>query len=764
MSAFQKAAVIGAGVMGSAIAAHLANAGVRVILLDIETKFAEAGVARQVKNNGFMDPSFAKRVRTGSSKTDLSLIANADWIIEAVAEKLEIKQVLYKQIEEIRKSNSIVSSNTSTIPLSALTKGLPESFTQDFLITHFFNPPRIMRLLELVSGPTTKPAIVTAIRKFADHALGKSVVLCKDTPGFIGNRIGNYWMVVAQNEAINLGLDIEEADAVISKPFGIPRTGIFSLLDLVGIDLAPMALHSLQKATPEGDPIKDYDAEPPLLKRMIAENRLGRKSGAGFVRLSPDRKSRDVTDLKTGDYRPQRPVSSQSLEESGGSPRALMEHTGLGGRYASVVMEKTLSYAAALVPQIADTPDAIDEAMRTGYGWKWGPFELIDKLGAVWLKEHLKSHKLPIPPYLQLATEKDGFYHIINGTRSQLLPNGTITPIAKNPGVLLLNDLKLAHKPVTSWESAALWDLGDGVACFELQTKMNTFNPQIMQALEQAIERCKKDFRALVIGSDRPVFSAGADLRLFLESVAKGGVDAIRASIDQGHATFKTLKYAPFPVVGAACGVALGGGCEALLHCDAIQAHADLIMGLVEVGVGIVPGWGGCKEMLWRFANNPRAPHGPLAPAMAAFDLIGLAKVSTSAFHAKKLGYLQPSDGITMNRSRLIADAKAKALSLAQDYTAPKPPTFALAGPSGAALIRNVIKGEFLAGRASAHDGVVGGALADILTGGKTDPLTPLNETDITTLEREACVTLFTLPLTQERIKHMLVTGKPLRN
>jgi 3-hydroxyacyl-CoA dehydrogenase len=765
MTTIKKAAVIGAGVMGSGIAAHLANAGLDVVLLDMEKKFADGGVARQLKAGGFMDPAFAQRIRTGSTKDDLALLSDADWIIEAVAEKLEIKQSLYRAVDGVRKAGSIVSSNTSTIPLQALTGGLPESFAADFLITHFFNPPRIMRLLELVSGKATRPEVTATIRDFADRALGKSVVTCKDTPGFIGNRIGNYWMVVAQNEAIELGLDVEEADAIIGKPFGIPSTGIFGLLDLVGIDLMPTILRSLQSAVPDGDAVKDCDAEPPLLARMIAENRLGRKSGAGFVRLSPDRKSRDVTDLATGDYRPQKPVSSESLDASGGDPRALMEHAAAGGRYAAIVMEKSLAYAASLVPDIADTPDAVDEAMRTGYGWKQGPFELIDRLGAGWLKARLEARGLTVPPYLALSAEKGGFYSVVNGRRSNLLPNGAVEPVTQSEGVLVLSDLRLAGKPVESWEVANLWDIGDGVACLEIRTKMNTFNPALMDAIGKAVERCRNDFKALVIGSDSPNFGAGADLRVFLDTIEKGGSSALGAFIDQGHETFKAIKYAPFPVVGAASGLALGGGCELLLHCDAIQAHAELSIGLVETRIGAIPGWGGCKEMMIRLSSSAATLRGPVAPAIAVFNLIAPAKVSASAFEARNLGFLKASDAITMNRSRLIADAKAKALALVDGYVAPEPPVVTMAGPSGASTLGNMLDGEALAGRATAHDRVIGQALAGVLTGGPSaDPLKPLTEDQVIALERQAFIELIATPPTVDRVKHMLTTGKPLRN
>ncbi|MFC5421536.1 3-hydroxyacyl-CoA dehydrogenase/enoyl-CoA hydratase family protein [Bosea eneae] len=765
MTAINKAVVIGAGVMGSGIAAHLANAGVSVVLLDMEKALADAGVARQIKAGGFMDPAFASRIVTGSTSDDLGLAADADWIVEAIAERLDVKQALYKALEPLRKRGSIVSSNTSTIPLSALTAGLPDSFAADFLITHFFNPPRRMRLLEVVEGPKTRPEAGAAIRDFGDRALGKRVVSCRDTPGFIGNRIGNYWIAAAQNEAIRLGLDVEEADAVISKPFGIPSTGIFGLLDLVGIDLIPLVMRSLQGALPPSDAIHGYDAEPPLIARMIAENRIGRKSGAGFVRLSADRKSRDVTDLTTGDYRPIKPVASESLEAAKGDARALMEHSGLGGRYAAVVMAKTLAYAASLVPEIADGPDAVDDAMRAGYGWSEGPFELIDRLGAGWLASRLSAHGLAVPAYLSLAAERGGFYSVADGRRMCLLPDGSTRPVHRTEGAITIADLSLAGAPVADYGCAALWDLGDGVACLEFRTKMNTFSDALLGAIHAAIEVVKVRFKALVIGSDTALFSAGADLRVFLDTVEKGGPEALGPFIDRGHAAFKALKYAPFPVVGAPAGLAFGGGCEILLHCDAVQAHAELSIGLVETRIGVIPGWGGCKEMLIRQYAMPAAPHGPVAPAIAAFNLIAPARVSGSAFEALSLGFLRATDGVTMNRDRLLADAKRKALELVPGYVPPDKPQFALAGPSGASAIRNILDGEAIAGRATAHDRAVGGALIEVLTGGATaDPLKPLGEDDVTALEKSAFIDLLGTPETIARLKHMLATGKPLRN
>ena len=765
MARFRKAGVIGAGVMGSGIAAHLANAGLDVVLLDVEAATATAAVGRQLKAGGFMDPAFAARVATGSVADDMTLLTDADWIIEAVAERLDIKQGLYARIESIRKPGSIVSSNTSTIPLAALVAGLPPTLAADFLVTHFFNPPRTMPLLELVAGPATRPEALAAIRDFGDRALGKSVVVCRDTPGFIANRIGNYWMAAAVNEAIALGLDVEVADAAISKPFGIPKTGIFGLMDLVGIDLMAMVLRSMHGALPQADALRRYPVEPPLLAGMVAQKRLGRKSGAGFVRVSADRKTREVIDLATGEYRPQRAAVSDSLEAAKDNARALMEHAGAAGRYAAAVMEKTLAYAAAVGPEIADGPDAVDAALRGGYGWARGPFELIDALGAEWLAARLEQRGLTVPDYLAKAAAGGGFYSVADGARMCLLPDGTRRKVAQPEGVITLAATRLATPPVAQWDAATLWDLGDGIACLEIRSKMNTLGAPVLDALEAALERVGKDFRGLVIGSDAALFSAGADIRVFLETVESLGPAGFGASIDRGHRLFKAVKYAPFPVVGAAAGLAFGGGCELLLHCAAIQAHAELSMGLVETRIGVVPGWGGCKEMLVRFAEGHDGPKGPVAPALAAFGVIAPAKVSASAFDARRIGYLRPTDGITMNRDRLLADAKTKALALAEGYTPPAAPVLTLSGPSGASALRNVLDTEATAGRLTAHDRVVGEALVTVLTGGPdADPARPAGEDAVTALERAAFIALLGEPATLDRVRHMLATGKPLRN
>ncbi|MGH2342338.1 3-hydroxyacyl-CoA dehydrogenase NAD-binding domain-containing protein [Segnochrobactraceae bacterium EtOH-i3] len=765
MAAIQKAAVIGAGTMGSGIAAHLANAGVEVVLLDLDAKVAAGGVERQIKAHGFMDPAFASRITTGSTVTDLALVEGADWIIEAVAERLDIKQALYAALETHRKPGAAVSSNTSTIPLAHLIEGRSDDFAAHFLITHFFNPPRHMRLLEIVTGPKTEAATARKIEDFADIHLGKGVVLCRDTPGFIANRIGCYWMAAGINEAIRLGITVEEADAVIGKPFAIPATGIFSLTDLVGVDLMPYVLRSQQESLPADDGIQSYAAEPAVMTKMIAAGHLGRKAGAGFVRVSADRKSRDVIDLSTGDYRPQQKVASESLEASKGDARALLVHPGLGGRYALAVMANTLAYAALHAPGIAASPADVDTAMRLGYGWGVGPFELIDRLGAKWFADLLAQKGFAVPPLLTEAVAAGSFYKVVDGVRSVLMPGTGAHAAVKLPeGVISLPAIDLKRPPVMAEEAAELIDLGDGIACFSLKTKMNTFGHAPFAALLKALELTARNFRGLVIGTEGAVFSAGADLRAVLAMSEAGDLAGITAFIDAGHHAFDALKYAPFPVVSAHGGLALGGGSEVMLHSDGIRAFSEATMGLVETRVGLIPAWGGCKELLARFAAADPA-RSPAATAKAVFEVIFPARTSMTAFDARRLGFLRPADGISMNRDRLIADAKADAIALSDGYAAPEKAAFALSGPAGLAAIRNVIDAAAETGKLTEHDRVIAEALAGVLTGGAgADPARPVSEDTVEALERAAFLDLVVRDPSRDRMRTMITTGKPLRN
>ncbi|HIQ18784.1 MAG TPA: 3-hydroxyacyl-CoA dehydrogenase [Novosphingobium capsulatum] len=750
----RKAAVIGAGTMGSGIAAHLANAGLEVVLLDLDAAVAKGGVERQLKAGGFMMPEFAQRITTGSTGADIGLLADCDWIIEAVAERLDIKHALFSAIDKVRKPTAIVSSNTSTIPLHDLLSPFSDAFAGNFLIAHFFNPPRHMRLLELVSGPRTLASTTATIRDFCDERLGKGVVPCKDTPGFIGNRIGCYWLAVGLDEAIKAGIPVEVADATIGKVFGFPKTGIFGLYDLIGNDLMPNLIRSLQHTLPATDAVQVTPAEPPLLTDMLARGLTGRKGGGGFYRRSKDRKTSETLDLVSGEFRPTAPAACQSLTDAKGDARALLAHPAPGGRYAWAVLSRTLAYAAALVPEIADRPDLVDEAMRLGYGWKFGPFELIDRIGADWFAKTLEESGAPVPPLLAAAAAKGGFYRVHEGRSEVLVPAaGTIdyAPIPTPAGVISIAALRLAGKPVEATSAASLWDIGDGVGLLEFHSKMNSFSADLIASVGQLVTFAQTRFKALVIGNEGPVFSAGADLAGVLRMAQAGDEEGLAAFIQAGLSAFNTVRDATIPVVGAGFGAALGGGCEVLLHCHAVVAHAEIGIGLVEPRVGLLPGWAGLTQLLVRLQERD----GDAAKtALAALHTVLPAQTSTSAFDAKAKGFLRESDGITMNRDRLIADAKARALAMVPGFTTPARATVTL---PDAAVVQ--AEAASLAATLAPHDAVIGEAIAQVLAGPATLP-----EAAVTERALGAFVALALTPASQARIDAMLRTGKPLRN
>jgi 3-hydroxyacyl-CoA dehydrogenase len=770
-----KVAVIGSGVMGGGIAAQIANAGVPVLLLDIVPQgatdrnvVAGKAIERLLKTDPapFMHRDFARLVTAGNLEDDIGKLAECDWIVEVVLEKLEVKHATFAKIEQHRKEGSIVSSNTSTIPLRDLVQGTPERFQRDFLITHFFNPPRYMRLLEIVAGEKTRADAVETIAEFCDVRLGKGVIHAKDTPGFIANRIGGMWIQSALQAAFELGLTVEEADAIMGRPFGMPRTGIFGLMDLVGIDLAPQVAASMQRTLKPDDAYLRIYKDRPLIAKMIAEGYTGRKGKGGFYRLSKSEKGRvkESIDLKTGDYHPSAEPTLASTHER--KPEAILRHEDRGGQYARRALAQTLAYAASLVPEIADDVVAVDEAMRWGYTWKFGPFELIDQIGAGNVAALLKSEKLAVPPLLAKAAGKS-FYRTTDGRLEYLTVKGDYAPVERRAGVLLLADIKRRAKPLQRNGSASLWDIGDGVLCLEFHSKMNALDPDSMAMLMKGLETVKKSsgaFKALVVYNEADNFSVGANVGLGLFAANVALWPFIEEGETAGQNAYKAVKYASFPVVSAPAGMALGGGCEILLHSAAVQAHAESYIGLVETGVGLVPGWGGCKELILRQFLNKRRPGGPIPPLMQAFETIALAKVSRSAAEARDTLMLRPEDGITMNRERLLADAKARALALAKDYKAPQPQPVNLPGPTGAAALKLGVDDLLHQGKATAYDGVVAGKLAEVLSGGDTDVTQETSEDQLLALERRAFQALIREPRTLARIEHMLETGKPLRN
>lgn len=799
MTEIKKVAVLGSGVMGAAIAAHIANANIPVLLLDVvpkdatdRTMLAKKAIERLLDTNPapLTHKRKAKLITPGNLEDDLEKLKEVDWIIEVVLEKLEVKQDVYWKLEKHRKQGSIVSSNTSTLPLKNLVEGMPESFRRDFLITHFFNPPRYMRLLELVKGPDTRSDVVAVMRRFCDVTLGKGVVECKDTPGFIANRIGVFWLARGLFAAMEQGVTVEEADAVMGKPVGIPKTGVFGLMDLIGIDLLPLIAKSFASTLPKDDPFLKLYREPALIRKMIGEGYTGRKGKGGFYRLNTEggKKVKEAIDLKTGNYAPIKEAKLESIKAAKDGLRSLVLHEDKGGRYAWAVLRDTLHYAASLIPEMSDDIRSVDEALRLGYNWKYGPFELIDRFsgddvcGPQWFAAALRKEGKTIPLIIERAG-KGPLYKMDTPNSLFLNLKGEYESIPFDPEAFMLSEVKAGKKPVVKNPSAALWDIGEGVACLEFTSKMNALDPLSLEMVVKSTEEVKRNFKGLVIANDSDNFCVGANIGVLLFAANVAAWKEIDGIIKQGQDAYMGLKYAPFPVIGAPSGMALGGGCEILLHCDAVQAHVELYTGLVEVGVGVIPGWGGCKEMLVRGMKarleedrtvaklgkmfsvlSPVKTLNAMPVISKAFEKIGLAKVSASAEEARDMLILNEKSRITMSRRRVLADARRLCLEFAQNYQPPQPAVIALPGKTARAALKMAIDGFAKSGKATPHDVVVSMALAEVLSGGNTGITKELTEQRLLDLEREQFVELAKHPATLARIEHMLNTGKPLRN
>lgn len=797
----KKVAVIGSGVMGSGIAAQIANAGVPVVLLDIVPKdaadrsmLAKGAIAKMLKADPapFMSSRNAKLITPGNMEDDLELLRDCDWIVEVVLEDLKIKHATYEKLQKFRKAGSIVSSNTSTIPLHFLTEPFGEALASDFLITHFFNPPRYLPLMELVTGPKTRKDAEKDIVEFCDVSLGKGIVRCHDTPGFIGNRIGVFWMQSGINYAVDLKVPIETADAIMSKPVGIPKTGIFGLIDLVGIDLMPHLAESMLSTLPENDEYRKIYRDYPFVTGMIKAGYTGRKGKGGFYRLNMagGGKTKEAYDITGGQEYAEanfKTANKPKLESISagkkGGLKAVVTTDDIGGKYVWNVLRDTLAYAASLVPEISDDITGVDQAMRLGYNWKFGPFEMIDQMGPAWFAAKLKEDGKPVPALLE-KVGNGTFYKIENGKTNFFGVDGQYHPVVRPEDVLLLRDIKLNSKPIFKTDSASLWDIGDGVVCVEFTGKMNALDEKVFDVYFHAIDLIgegKGQYKAMVVYNEGTHFSAGANLGLAAMAMNIGLWPAVESLIAGGQRAYRALKFAPFPVVAAPSGMALGGGCEILLHADHVQAHSETYCGLVEVGVGLIPAWGGCKEMIIRFQERERAAYKkatgggkmwfspmntPMGAVRQAFEVIGTAKVAKSAAEAKEIGYFRDTDGITMNRDRLLFDAKKKALSLIAGYQPPEMVTdIRLPGSAGLYALHMAVADLAKIGKASPYDVVVCDLLSRVLTGGdKGDWTVKQSEDDIMALEIEEFVKLVKSPGTMARIEHMLETGKPLRN
>jgi len=796
--------------MGARIAAHLANAGVPCWLLDIvpsevtpeerargltladpvvRNRIARGGLeaARKARPAAFFTPATAGRITIGNLEDNLAWCAQADWIIEVVAENLEIKRGLLKRVAAQRRPGTIVTTNTSGLPVRQIAEGCDAEFRQHWAGTHFFNPPRYMKLVELIPGPETKPEILEVLADFCDRRLGKGIVRAKDTPNFIANRIGTFAMLNAIRLMSELGMTIEEVDACTGPAVGWPKSATLRTADIVGLDVLAHVVRNIYENCPD-DESRELYRVPALLEEMIKRGWLGEKTGKGFYQRVKQGSESEILTLDPAkmEYRPRQRArfasieSARTIEDTRERLRGVLGPVlaGQTGDKAQQFIWRALSdmciYAARRVPEICDSVADVDRAMRWGFGWELGPFEVWDTLGVESVGKQLGREGRAMPALAErlLASGKKTFYEAANGEMSSFdAAAGAFKTVAEPEGVIFLKSLKERSKEIAKNAGASLVDLGDGVVCCEFHAKMNAIGDDILAMLQAGVKRLSTDFEAMVVANQGIHFSAGANLLLLLVAAQEQEWDDLHDAIRKFQNATMALKHAPRPVVAAPQGMALGGGCEVCLHGARIHATAETYMGLVETGVGLIPAGGGSKEILVR--ANERAAGGEDLDLFHAlkplFETVAMAKVSTSGEEARDLGFLRPADLISMNRDRQVADAKATALALVRaGYrpSAPPPtePSIRVLGQeflAGAKLaIHMLLRGEYI----SEYDAHVARKLAEVLSGGALSAPQLVSERHLLDLEREAFVSLCGERKTQERIAHTLKTGKPLRN
>jgi 3-hydroxyacyl-CoA dehydrogenase len=807
MKRIHRVAVLGAGTMGARIAAHIANAGVPCYLFDIvppdadgpaRNQIAIAGLeaARKSKPAAFFEPSLARLVTLGNFENDLKKLADVDWIIEAVVENLDIKRALLKKIEAVRKPGTIITTNTSGLPVAKISEGFSDEFRRFWFGTHFFNPPRYMRLLELIPTPESDPAAMDAIANFADVHLGKGIVRAKDTPNFIGNRIGTFSVLNVMRLMQDMDLSIEDVDALTGTALGWPKSATFRTIDLVGLDILSHVVSNMSSH------VRDERSElglPDFFKQMLQRKWLGDKTKGGFYKKAKAKDGKEDErlglDWKTLDYRPRQKAKfpalemAKNVEETGARVRMLLGMNGGGpqkgdkaGQFLWTALSELWTYCANRVPEISDSVVEIDRAMKLGFNWEMGPFELWDEAGVEGTVTRMKKESNPVAANAEklLASGKRSWYSDASNTASGRtyfdLGSSDYKPVQVPPGVWWVEVAKKSRGEVKKNSGASLVDLGDGVGCIEFHSKMNSLGADIIQLVTQSLKPGGPgdNFDAFVITNDAQNFSVGANLMLLLMAVQEEEWDDVDLVIRQFQNMTQAIKFSQKPVVVAPFGLTLGGGTEMSLHAAARQPHAELYTGLVEVGVGLLPGGGGCKEMLLRAVDSAAAirkdGRGESVELMEAmkktFETIATAKVATSAYEARGLGFLSDADRITMNRERVLSDAKARALELAQTGYQPPAPRTDIPAPGESILaalkmgVHLMRQGEFI----SDHEVKIGAKVAEVLCAGNLTPGTPVSEQYILDLEREAFKSLCGERKTQERIQYTLKTGKTLRN
>lgn len=804
----KKAGVVGAGVMGATIAAQLANVGIETLLLDIvppqmteedkkkgltpesrkfRDKLAEGGVQTAMKSKpaSFYVPENARLIQTGNLEDDLSRLKEVDWIVEVVVERLDIKRIVFEKIEAVLTPGTIVTSNTSGIPGKAMVEGRSENFRKHFAITHFFNPPRYMKLIEIVPVAETLPEVVETLADFCERVLGKGVVYAKDTPNFVANRIGIFSLLSVIRNMMDLGMTIESVDELTGPVVGNPKSATFRTSDLVGLDtLVHVASNVYDGAV--GDEKRDMFKVPDFISQMVSKKLLGEKTKQGFYKRVEEKGKKSILsiDYNTLEYTPQEKAKFASLEAAKNVPgtagkiKALYYSDDAAGQFTFRTLSDTLIYAANRIPEIADDIVNVDNAMKWGFARRLGPFEAWDAVGLPKSVEKMKKAGYEIPAWVQEMLEggKTSFYKREAGVQYYYdVASKDYKAVPVKPGIILLPSLKDRDKKVAGNKGATLIDLGDGVACLEFHTKMNAMGDDIVSMIYKAADIVSERFDGLVIANHGENFSAGANLPMVLFTAQEEEWDELEWMVKTFQDSFMRLKYLDKPVVAAPAGLALGGGCEICLASDRVRFAAETYMGLVEVGVGLIPAGGGCKEMLIRNTEHlfEVAPGGvypkqiEMVPFVArAFETIALAKVATSGPEAVKLGYLRTTDKMTVNRDFLIQDAKNTVLAMnLEGYTPPRPlDEIRVPGENTFALIKMAIWTLNQQGYATEHDVTVSEKVGYVLCGGRVLADTKVSEQYLLDLEREAFCSLAGDPKTQARIQHMLTTGKPLRN
>ncbi|HVF86127.1 MAG TPA: 3-hydroxyacyl-CoA dehydrogenase/enoyl-CoA hydratase family protein [Pyrinomonadaceae bacterium] len=803
MFRIEKTAVLGAGTMGAQIAAHLANAGIPVLLLDIapreltaeeqakgltleskevRNRAARAGfeAAKKARPAAFFTPERAALVRVGNFEDDLPKLKECDLIIEAVVENIEIKRSLYEKVEEHRRQGSVVATNTSGIPVRQLAEGRSEDFRAHFLGVHFFNPPRYLHLVELIRTEWTKPEVSCAMFGFLDGRLGKGVVVAKDRPNFIANRIGTFGAMLTIKTMLDDGYSIEEIDKLTGQAVGRPKTATFRTFDLVGLDVFTHVAKNLYEAVAD-DEEREVFIAPEFLTRMVGQGILGNKTKGGFYRKQKGEGEKGeiwTLDHASLEYKPSQRVklpaldAAKNIEATPERIKSLVWGKDRAGAFLWKTFSRTFRYAANRIPEIADTVVEVDRAMRWGFNWELGVFETWDAIGVEKSVARMKEEGQNVPANVEkmLDSGAKSFYKTENGQQFYFdFASEKYVPVNEQPGVIILKSVKERSGVVKKNAGASLVDIGDGVACLEFHSKMNAIGGDMLQMIKQSLAEVEKNFVGLVVGNQAPYFSVGANLMLILLEAQEENWDDIDLMVRAFQNATMSLRYSSKPVVVAPFGLVPGGGCEIAIHGDRVRAAAETYIGLVEVGVGVIPAGGGTKEMLLRALDS--IPKGmddadPFPFVKRAFETIALAKVSTSAEEARSLGYLRDEDSISMNGDRLIADAKQEVLALhTTGYVEPQPRTdiLALGNPALATLklgIHQMKRGGFI----SDYDANIGEKLARILTGGDLNHPTRVSEQYILDLEREAFLSLCGQRQTQERMAAMLKTGKPLRN